>query len=319
MPSLIYIARISRFSEQIMENLRSYGFHVRSFGAGEITADECLLVMTSDALLSSLDPANAASAAAKEPGAGGIRPVSEVNSELGSQATIWQIINTAAAKKSEANYAEKPIVAPTSESNNKDLGFIPNEHGRRTLKQRKSVEPSPSLPMVQPKSSVALGNPIVSSLPLSSDERLRVKLVRTSVTSPAKTLRRIDKIRSVFGWVMRVFCSPSWRPVAAAVSLLFVAVVLLTHRASTLPLTTGEITGDTDQSTVAPESKEITRPASSEKPSPVPRQRHSDYDFVAEDFTNHLATQSHEKPYVQSPDLKRNAQGSPNRKRIVVN
>src|ERR1700694_1108269 len=62
MPSLLYIARITRFSEELAEELRSSGFHVKAFGPGEITADECWLVMTSEAVLASLQPTNSASA-----------------------------------------------------------------------------------------------------------------------------------------------------------------------------------------------------------------------------------------------------------------
>ena len=50
MPSLIYIARIKRSSDELIQGLQAAGFHVESFKPGEITADECLLVMTSEAV-----------------------------------------------------------------------------------------------------------------------------------------------------------------------------------------------------------------------------------------------------------------------------
>jgi short-subunit dehydrogenase len=88
MPSLIYIARITRFSDELAEELRSSGFHVKAFGPGEITADDCLLVMTSAAVLASHHPTNSASAAATEPGAKGMPALTEMNAQLGSQADI---------------------------------------------------------------------------------------------------------------------------------------------------------------------------------------------------------------------------------------
>ena len=43
MPSLVYIARITRSSEELAQGLQSAGLHVKSFAPGEITGDECLL------------------------------------------------------------------------------------------------------------------------------------------------------------------------------------------------------------------------------------------------------------------------------------
>ena len=54
MPSLIYITRIQPLSAELAQALESSGSHVKSFGPGEITADECILVMTSEAVLAGL-------------------------------------------------------------------------------------------------------------------------------------------------------------------------------------------------------------------------------------------------------------------------
>src|ERR1700730_9124041 len=144
MPSLLYIARITRCSEELAEELRSSGFHVMAFGPGEITADECLLVMTSEAVLASLQPTNSASAAGTEPG--GMPPLTEMNAQLGSQARIWQIIKTAAPPEPTTHRAQPSLVAPTVRSKGEDRGFIASEHRRRALTtpQHKSVETSPS-------------------------------------------------------------------------------------------------------------------------------------------------------------------------------
>src|ERR1700693_6153317 len=58
MPSLVYIARILNFSEELTERLKAAGFQVSSFGPGRITAGECLLVMTPEAAAAGLKPAN---------------------------------------------------------------------------------------------------------------------------------------------------------------------------------------------------------------------------------------------------------------------
>jgi hypothetical protein len=60
MPSLVYIAQIPRSSEELAQGLQSAGLHVKSFAPGEITKDECLLVMTSDAVLANQRSADAA-------------------------------------------------------------------------------------------------------------------------------------------------------------------------------------------------------------------------------------------------------------------
>jgi hypothetical protein len=54
MPSLIYITRIQPLSAELAKALESSGVHVKSFGPGEITADECVLVMTSEAVSAGL-------------------------------------------------------------------------------------------------------------------------------------------------------------------------------------------------------------------------------------------------------------------------
>jgi hypothetical protein len=104
MPSFVYIARITRLSEAQAQGLRSAGFHVKTFGPGEITADECLLVMTSEALLASLHPANSGSTAGRAAATGGefegIPPIPDMNAHLGSQAAVWNIIKMAAANES---------------------------------------------------------------------------------------------------------------------------------------------------------------------------------------------------------------------------
>ena len=58
MLSLIYVARVTHSSEELVQGLQSAGLHIKAFAPGEITADECILVMTSEAVLASVPPAN---------------------------------------------------------------------------------------------------------------------------------------------------------------------------------------------------------------------------------------------------------------------
>jgi hypothetical protein len=176
------------------------------------------------------------------------------------------------------------------------------------------------LPAFEEKSSLTVAIPGVSALPLLGQERPRTESAETCVLSPVKALPRArgGKIRAVFGWVPGKRDHLIWRPIAAAAALLFLALVLLTHRACTLRSTTDEMARDTDQSTrSAAESKNslTSPPLSSAAAAPAGARQH----LVAEDFTNHFATQAHRKPSVQNPEPKRNAQGSLNRKRVVVN
>src|ERR1700690_3338390 len=96
MPSLIYITRIRPLSPELVQDLESSGLHVKSFGPGEITADECLLVMTSEAVLAGL-PLSGAASATGEAVANRVEsqarvPLQDPQEPPGSEAAIWSFI-----------------------------------------------------------------------------------------------------------------------------------------------------------------------------------------------------------------------------------
>ena len=281
MPSFVYIARITRLSEAQAQGLRSAGFHVKTFGPGEITADECLLVMTSEALLASLHPANSGSTAGRAAATGGefegIPPIPDMNAHLGSQAAVWNIIKMAAANES------------------------------------------------------ARSGSAVYKLSSSSQEKSGIEQSPTSATVPG----------NVSGWPSRL-----WRLMATIVTLLIVAAALLTHRVSILGSATDNTAADTtNQSTATGSDTTKSAHAASGKPSqPINRphnslltlssadastvsagvRRHpSEYDFVAEDFTNHFEAHAPSRATLQNPELRHNAQSSLKEnlkeKRVVVN
>jgi hypothetical protein len=291
MPSFIYIAHITRSSEELAQGLQSAGLHVKSFAPGEITSDECLLAMTSEAVLASLQPANAAPRAGRSAETGQEledvpRPPNR-NAHLGSQATIWNRLKTAAA----------------------------------------SAQTSQPLPVAQAWPSAKTGNPSFSPLSFPKDKS-PISPAQTSAISFGKASRLGRSSR----WVNGPRYSLLWQTVAIAASMLIFA--------ATRPSTTDVTAGDTNQSTqfdsyskestqtvsgprsgppIQPSTSPVTR-SSSEAPMAGEAQRHqSDYDFVAEDFTNHFDLHAPSIAVLQNSELKRNTQGGVKRKRVVVN
>jgi hypothetical protein len=310
MPSFIYIARIRSLSEELAQSLRSAGCHVESFKPGDITEDECLLAMTSEALGGSLHPEG--DGPEIDTKVGGVLATAKTNAQLGSQSAIWNSIKTAASKESHPNIEVAMPVGPAA-STAIEHGFTPTEVGRRALAnaQAKSraevarIEPSPEPSQIT----------VVSSAEASRDS--------------GKHRRRIKE--QCFR-VMR-------NPLSTVVALLVFAVV---YR-GVVPSTTnaGSVRKANDYTQSNPDSTDSllrvsgspertvhrlnrARTASSaEAPQAAERvRRFSDDGFVAPDFTNRLiapivrptqtgATAQH------NPELK----PSPNdakRKRIVV-
>jgi hypothetical protein len=117
----------------------------------------------------------------------------------------------------------------------------------------------------------------------------------------------------------------------AAGLLLILAIALLTNPKSTLSSSRDATALDADHSIQANSiSKVSVRAASSldpafstpggdqSKATGLPRHP-GDSDFVAEDFTNHLALRGHSGIAIPNSELKHNAQGRVPRKRIVFN
>ncbi len=320
MPSFVYVARIARLSEEQAEGLRSAGFHVKSFGPGEITADDCFMVMTSEALLAkpfrtSSGPAaeSAAMPDAKSPDKPAVpaMPVPSVNEELGSQAAIWHIIKTGAANESAARTAANCGSAPgasVTDQEAENLGLIPTAVGQRAFSALRQKPGENSGPL-----------PLLKNAPLRNAGR--------SSPPPLFTHRpdQDGKTRTADGQSHK-----PWQAMATVAALLILAGVLLTHRASTLPSTNEAASQSTNESrrtdsdssrsaqTIQPSSLTLSSTESS-RPSTGVRRHVSDYDFVAEDFTNHFDAHAHNRATLQTPDLKHNPPGGTERKRIVNN
>lgn len=317
MPSFIYIARIRSLSEELAQSLRSAGCHVESFKPGDITEDECLLAMTSEAIGGSLHPEG--DGAEIDPKVGGVPATGKTNAQLGSHSAIWNSIKTAASKESHPNVEPvMPVGGPAvsnapAASNAIEHGFTPTEVGRRALAnaQAKSraevarIEPSP-----EPSQIMA-----VSSAEASRDSG-----------------KHRHRIKEQCFRVMR-------NPLSTVVALLVFAVV---YR-GVVPSTTsaGSVRKANDYTQSNPDSTDsllrvsgspeptahrLTRArtaASAEAPQAGERvRRFSDDGFVAPDFTNRLAA-----PLVRPAQSGATAQHNPElkpspsdakRKRIVV-
>jgi len=328
MPSLVYIARILNFSEELMDRLKAAGFQVTAFGPGRITADECLLVMTPEAAVAGLKPANSLAestdATARGSELGGTPPSIadvDVNAHLRSQAAFWNILSTAAGAPSGIG------------AENKNLGFIPSDAGQRIVSSRRELAGSaPVLPAArdvpsvddidstvsaQPKLAKPAGTKPPQHIAETSSRRVASPDTRTS---PANTIPARKTLRDPFP-----------RLAMAAGLLLILAIALLTNPKSTLSSSRDATALDADHSIQANSiSKVSVRAGSSSdraltapggdpsKATGLPRHP-ADYDFVAEDFTNHLALRVHTGIAIPNPELKHNAQGRVPRKRIVFN
>jgi hypothetical protein len=111
MPSLIYITRIQPLSAELAQALESSGVHVKSFGPGEITADECVLVMTPEAIVAGLQlpgPESFSGAGvAKSAESRDAPPLPDMQKHPGAQAAIWNRIKAARLNES-ATVESKP-------------------------------------------------------------------------------------------------------------------------------------------------------------------------------------------------------------------
>ncbi len=150
MPFLIYTVQITRSFEELAKGLQSAGLQVKSFASGEITADECLLVMTSEAVLANLRPANVtpraghAAETSEEPE--GVPPPSNMNAHLESQAAIWNRLRTV-AKESATSREEASSSASKIDLETEGLGSIPGEIRFQRLASSPESETLQSLPV----------------------------------------------------------------------------------------------------------------------------------------------------------------------------
>ena len=225
-----------------------------------------------------------------------------MNEQLGSQAAIWHIIKTraneAAAEREESSRRKRVAEPETVE-----LGLIPTAAGMRALSA------------LRPESEAASG-----ALPTGKNAPPG-NAGRTHLSPPF--LLGPDYLRN--GETQRL---RPWRPMATVATLLICAVVLLTHRAATLPVTNAaKESGRVDSASSAQtgSSQPGIRPSGltlssteASRASAGVRRHPVDYDFVAEDFTNHFDVHAHSRATLQTPELKHNGR-SRERKRVVDN
>ncbi len=302
MPSLVYITRIRPLSAELAQALESAGSHIKSFGPGEITADECILVMTSEAVLAGLQAAGLASLSTE----GGARgkasqatpPLQDLQKHLGTEAAVWDCIK--ASRLSESGVGEStaasaqgsglPALVPAAD----DLGIVASQAGLRVLAAQQNAHAAAQ------EGAGGNHNSGVSGRPADGQPHKRL-----------------------------------WQPAVMAATLLTFAVVLLAGRASILSPTADIAAVDNRKPGVRTDSHAagLARKRStlrSQPPQPSNRSetpanlaaevpRHvSDYDFVAEDYTTHFDQHAQPGATPQNPDLRRGAQNRLIRKRVVV-
>jgi hypothetical protein len=301
MPSLVYITRIRPLSAELAQALESAGSHVKSFGPGEITADECILVMTSEAVLAGLQAAGLASVstegAARGKASQAAPPLQDLQKHLGTEAAVWDCIK--ASRLGESGVGEStaasaqgsglPALAPAAD----DLGIVASQAGLRVLAAQQNADAAQ-------KGAGGNHNSGVSGRPADGQPHKRF-----------------------------------WQLAVMAATLLTFAVVLLAGRASILSPTADIAAVDKRNPGVRTDSHAagLARKRStlrSQPPQPSNRletpadvvaevRRHiSDYDFVAADYTTHFDQHAQPGATPQNPDLRRGAQNRLIRKRVVV-
>lgn len=322
--SLIYITRIRPLSPELAQGLESSGFHVKSFGPGEITADECLLVMTSEAVLAGLQLPRAESHARP--------PLEDLQEHLGSEAAIWNLIKAAQSRQSAAGQSTAvpgrgPLPAPGAAPAVNNPGFVPSQAGLRVLaaSQPKAAAASPPLPGAHKTASGRADNSGVPQLPAPSTREATSETPTHAfpVKKPGspRGVRPVSKRRD----------QRMWQPAVMVAALLIFAGILLGGRASILPSTADVASADDGSTGVGSDSihKVTGRRSRSAQPSSpqetsnkapalaADAQRHiSDYDFVAEDYTTRFDPQGHR---VATPQTANGTKAPLIQKRVVFN
>jgi hypothetical protein len=316
MPSLIYITRIRPLSAGLAHGLESAGLHVKSFGPGEITADECVLIMTSEAALAGLQVSGLASLTggdvARREKSQATPPLQDIQKHLGAEAAVWNCIKAAelgesAVGESTAVSGRPPAAVPTDTAADDNPGFVPSRTGPQLLtspQQRPTAHPQvvAAAQKRAPASNGTSGVPLLTLPPMG-----RVKgEPRQVATLPLKKTGVSDWIRSANGKPHKRF----WQAAGMASALLMLAMVLLAGRESIVP----------DAAVSDHESLTSNQAGASNKgPTLADGHRHkSDYDFVAEDYTTHFDSQGHPRATLQTHDFRSGAQNRPIPKRVVV-
>jgi len=304
MPSLIYIARIKSLSEELATGLRSAGCHVKSFKPGDITHDECLLVMTSEAAGARPDPQGHKAETGRTVAGTPVAP--DMNEQPGSQAANWNRIKTAVTKESQAKREQVAAVASTEQPEATKLGFTPTEVGRRTVSKAQHRE-SREIAPIEPSRIIAVSSAAVSCI--------------------------LKNIRPTKERLCRVFRNPLSTVVAVLLfSVVYRGLMLPPRKGMTIPrqvsydtranydsanslLNVSASLGRTAHRSIPP----LTLSSAEPPPQAVRVQRHLSHDdYVAEDFTNRFGLRAQGSATQQNPELKPPQSGSI-AKRIVLN
>lgn len=308
MPSLIYIARIKSLPEELAESLRSAGCHVKSFKPGDITNDECLLAMTSEAVGAALhlpegEAAETGRTFAGTPAAPDMA-APDMNEHLGSQAAIWNSIKTAVPRESQAKSEPSAEAAFTQQPEGIERGFPHAEVGR-----------SASTPQSGASGEIA--------------RNVASQVIGVSSPEAPRSPRNIRPTKEQF---FRVFRNPLSTVVALVLfSAVYRGLILPSTKSATIPreahynarsdsdsnslLNVSASRGRTAHRSIPP----LTLSSAESRPRAVDRVQHhlSHDDSVAKDFTNHFALHAQGDAIQQNPELKHPQSGSI-RKRIVV-
>jgi hypothetical protein len=283
MSSLIYITRIQSPSAELAQALESSGVHVKSFAPGEITADECVLVMTSEAVLAGL----------RRPGAEsrGMPPLEAIQKHLGADAALWNRIK--AGEKTESAAVESkptaerrspvPAIVPSPDS----LGFVASQAGARALEASQLDGGLASRPFGRE------GPLVLQPLRTRADER------------PPKSLWQSAALVAVLS-VFALMLLTGHDPILPATDIAAVENRKPGERSDP---------GAAEAVHKAFNVRSSTRPSN---PAAEARQHISDYDFVAEDYTTHFDQHSHPAATTQAPDPRRATQNRLVRKRVVI-
>jgi hypothetical protein len=289
MPSLIYITRIQSPSAELTHALESSGAHVKSFGPGEITADECVLVMTSEAVLAGL----------RRPGLEprGTPPLDAIPKHLGADAAIWNYIKAGKLSESSTVEAKAVLGQPASVSMTvpvpRNLGFVASQAGVRALAASQLL-PAPVKKLSEANNGGRTGTPGLQTARRAADE---------------KSSKRF------------------WQPAVVVAVLSIFAVMLLAGRDPILPTRgvaavenrkpgEGAIPGAVDEGNT---TSSVTSPTKPSNPASEPRPHISDYDFVAEDYTTHFDQRSRPAVTTAAPNLRREVPNRGVQKRVVIN
>jgi hypothetical protein len=304
MPSLIYIARIKSLSEELATGLRSAGCHVKSFKPGDITQDECLLVMTSEAVGATPDPQGHRAETGRTVAGTPIAP--DMNEQLGSQAATWNRIKTAVTKETQAKREQVAAVASTEQPEAIKLGFTPTEVERRPVSKAQYGAIGEIAP-IEPSRIIAVSSAEVSRT---------LKIIRPTKERLCRVCRNpLSTVVAVllFSVVYRGLMPPSRKGITIPREANYDTRANSDSVNSLLNVSGSP--GRTAHRSIPPLALSSAEPPLQA----VDRvQRHlSHHDYVAEDFTNRFALHAQGSATRQNPELKHPQSGSI-AKRIVV-